>query len=92
MKNVKILNDYIEKKGLSRIEFTQMCDLSQATIYNILRNGIMRIDTARKIEFGTRKELKVTDFDIVYPGVKTENKNEHAKRHRIRDLIFKKFK
>lgn len=64
MQNSLLIREYIINSPFNLKEFAQKCNLSQFTVTRIIRTGIMRRDTAQKIEKGTNGELKEDDFLI----------------------------
>ena len=49
MKNAEVLKKLISESGMSIKEFAATCRITPTTCYNILRKGVIRVDTAIKI-------------------------------------------
>ena len=68
MKNVEVIKNYLRDKEMSVLRFSKFIGLSKPGMYKIMKNGKVRIDTALKIQKATNGEIKISDFDITWPG------------------------
>ena len=74
MKNAEVIRKYLDDFDMSVTDFAKLIKVTRATVHNILRKGIIRIDTAEKIQHNTNSHIKLSDFDIFWPaGKKPKN-------------------
>lgn len=74
MKNIEIIKNYLREKEMSMLKFSKFVGMSKQGIYKLMKHGRIRVDTARKIEIATKGKIKMSDFDITWPGDKLPKK------------------